>query len=140
MADRTFMNPLDLAKAAPWSSVLFTTYALSLSFFEAVVIDALIRGGGRNLTIISDPDGVRAGLSERGARLVGRDYELLPAERIGGVFHPKLSVFLGDEDAHLLVGSGNLTFGGWGGNFELVDHLHPSFVSCHHSSILRVPE
>ena len=106
------MNPLDLAKSAPWNSVLFTTYSLSLSFFEAVVIDALIRGGARNPTILSDPEGVRAGLSELGARLVGRDYELLPVERIGGVFHPKLSVFLNDSDAHLLVGSGNVTFGG----------------------------
>lgn len=122
------INPLDLAKAAPWKSVLFTTYALSLSFFEAVVIDALIRGGGRNPTILSDPEGVRAGLSELGARLVGRDYELLPVERNGGVFHPKLSVFLNDDDAHILVGSGNLTFGGWGGNFEQVEHLHPSFA------------
>src|SRR5690554_784418 len=122
------MNPLDLAKSAPWNSVLFTTYSLSLSFFEAVVIDALIRGGARNPTILSDPEGVRAGLSELGARLVGRDYELLPVERIGGVFHPKLSAFLGDDDAHLLVGSGNLTFGGWGGNFEQIEHLHPSFA------------
>lgn len=122
------MNPLDLAKSVSWNSVLFTTYSLSLSFFEAVVIDALIRGGARNPTILSDPEGVRAGLSELGARLVGRDYELLPVERIGGVFHPKLSVFLNDSDAHLLVGSGNVTFGGWGGNFELVEHIHPSFA------------
>ncbi|OAN99199.1 hypothetical protein A8B75_19295 [Sphingomonadales bacterium EhC05] len=62
MTDHEMKNPLDLAKAAPWSSVLFTTYALSLSFFESVVIDALIRGSGRNLNIISDPDDVRAGL------------------------------------------------------------------------------
>lgn len=122
------MNPLNLAKAAPWNRVLFTTYALSLSFFEAVVIDALIRGKARNPTILSDPEGVRAGLSERGARLVGREYELLPAERVGGVFHPKISAFVADDDAHLLVGSGNLTFGGWGGNLELVEHLHSSFA------------
>jgi hypothetical protein len=128
MLEGATINPLALAKAAPWRSVLFTTYALSLSFFEAVVIDALIRGRARSPTILADPAGVRAGLSERGARLVGRDYELLPTERIGGVFHPKLSVFLGDDDAHLLVGSGNLTFGGWGGNLELIEHLHPSFA------------
>lgn len=35
------------------------------------------------------------------------------------MFHPKVSV---------LVGSGNLTFGGWGGNLETVEHLHPSFA------------
>jgi len=123
------LNPLDLVKAAPWNSVLFTTYALSLSFFEAVVVDALVRGGAKNPVILSDPEGVRAGLSELGARLVGRDYELLPVQRSGGVFHPKVTAFVSDDDAHLLVGSGNLTFGGWGGNFELIEHLHPSFAS-----------
>lgn len=124
----TRLNPLDLVRAAPWSNVLFTTYALSLSFFEAVVVDALVRGGAKNPLILSDTEGIRAGLSERGARLVGRDYELVPVERTGGVFHPKLTGFLTADDAHLLIGSGNLTFGGWGGNCELIEHLHPSFA------------
>jgi hypothetical protein len=44
-----------------------------------------------------------------------------------GVFHPKITALFGDSDAHLLVGSGNLTFGGWGMNLETVEHLHPSF-------------
>jgi hypothetical protein len=34
-----------------------------------------------------------------------------------------------DDDRHLIVGSGNLTFGGWGGNFEVLEHLHPSFAA-----------
>src|SRR5439155_17286998 len=28
-----------------------------------------------------------------------------------------------------LVGSGKLTFGGWGGNCEVLEHLHPSFAA-----------
>jgi len=39
--------PLDLISAHPWRRAAFTTYALSLSFFEAVLLDALVRGGGR---------------------------------------------------------------------------------------------
>lgn len=123
------MDPLDLVSAAPWRSAAFTTYALSLSFFEAVVLDRLIRGGGQSALILADPEGVRAGLSEEGARRAGRDYEIEPVACVGGVFHPKLSVFAGVDDAHLLVGSGNLTFGGWGGNLELTEHLHPSFAA-----------
>ena len=46
-----------------------------------------------------------------------------------GVFHPMISVLGADHDCHLLVGSGNLTFGGWGGNFEVIEHLHPSFAA-----------
>lgn len=124
------MNPSDLVSAAPWTRVAFTTYALSLSFFEAVILDALLRGGGRNTLILSDPEGVRAGLSEEGARRVGRDYEIEPVACLNrGLFHPKIGVFLQSDDAHLLIGSGNLTFSGWGGNLEQIEHLHPSFAA-----------
>ena len=124
------MNPLDLISAAPWTRVAFTTYALSLSFFEAVLLDALLRGGGRNALILTDPEGVRAALSEEGARRVGRDYEIEPvASTNHGVFHPKIGALFTEDDAHLLVGSGNLTFAGWGGNLELVEHLHPTFAA-----------
>lgn len=124
------VNPLDLISAAPWQRAAFTTYALSLSFFEAVLLDALLRGGGRNALILADPEGIRAGLSEEGARRVGRDYEIEPVACAGhGVFHAKIGTLFADDDAHLLVGSGNLTFAGWGGNLELVEHLHPSFAA-----------
>jgi len=123
------MQPLDLVGAYPWRRVLFTTYALSLSFVEAVLLDRLVRGGGRQALILADPEGIRAALSEQGARRVGRDYDLEPIACTTGVFHPKLSFFIGDDDAHLLVGSGNLTFGGWGMNLEVAEHLHPSFAA-----------
>ncbi len=123
------LSPLDLIQAKNWTSATFTTYALSLSFVEAVLLDALIRGGGRDLLIVSDVDGVRAALSEQGARRTGRDYEVEPIKVARGVFHAKVGVLLDNEDAHLLVGSGNLTFNGWGGNFEVLEHLHPSFAA-----------
>ena len=106
------MQPLDLISAAPWQRAVFTTYALSLSFFEAVVLDRLVRGGGRNALILADPEGIRAALSEQGARRAGRDYELEPVACTTGVFHPKLTLLFGEDDAHMLIGSGNLTFGG----------------------------
>jgi len=57
------------------------------------------------------------------------DYELEPVASTTGVFHPKLTLLFGEGDAHMLVSSGNLTFGGWGMNLETVDHLHPSFAA-----------
>ena len=71
--------PLDLVSAHPWRRVAFTTYALSLSFFEAVILDALVRGGGREALILADVQGIRASLSEQGAHRVGKDYEELRA-------------------------------------------------------------
>lgn len=123
------LAPLDLVSAHPWQRVTFTTYALSLSFFEAVILDALVRGGGSQALILADVRGVRASLSEQGAQRVGKDYEVEPVSVSSGVFHAKVSVFSAADECHLLVGSGNLTFGGWGGNCEILEHLHPSFAS-----------
>jgi hypothetical protein len=58
-----------------------------------------------------------------------RSYELEPLAVAHGVFHPKLTVLAAMDECHLLVGSGNLTFGGWGGNCENLEHLHPSFAA-----------
>jgi hypothetical protein len=122
------IDPHALLSAHPWRRVTFATYALSLSFFEAVVLDALTRGRTREAIILADVDGIGAALGEQGARRAGRDYQLEPIAIDNGVFHPKITV-LADDDCHLLVGSGNLTFGGWGGNLEALEHLHPSFAA-----------
>jgi hypothetical protein len=123
------MSPLDLLSAHPWRRVLFTTYSLSLSFVEAVILDALTRAGVRDTTILADPEGVRSALMEHGARRVGRDYDVEPVAVDAGVFHPKITALTSDDETHLIVGSGNLTFNGWGGNLELFEHLHPSFAA-----------
>jgi hypothetical protein len=109
--------------------VAFTTYALSLSFFEAVVLDLLVRRQSAAPLIVADVDGVRSALSEYGARAWDATTKLEPVSLAGGVFHPKVTVLADAQDAHLVVGSGNLTFGGWAGNLECVEHLHPSFAA-----------
>lgn len=121
------MTPLTLISAHPWREAFFTSYSLSLCFFESVVLDALTRGGSQRIVIAADVAGVGAALGEWGARSVGKTYRVEPVAVHGGIFHPKVTVLLGDE-CHLLVGSGNLTFSGWGGNLEIVEHLHPSFA------------
>ena len=123
------LTPVELVEAYPWQRVAFTTYALSLSFFEAVILDALVRGGGNSQALVlADVEGVRASISERGAHRVGKDYAVEPIAVTNGVFHPKVSVFTSADQCHLLVGSGNLTFGGWGGNLEVLEHLHTGFA------------
>ena len=123
------LTPVDVVEAHPWQRVAFTTYALSLSFFEAVILDALVRGGGNSQALVlADVDGVRASIGEQGAQRVGKDYEVEPVAVTNGVFHPKVSVFISADECHVLVGSGNLTFGGWGGNCEVLEHLHTGFA------------
>jgi hypothetical protein len=122
-------SPLELVGAHPWQRAVFTTYSLSLSFFESAVLDQLVRGGARNALILADVDGVRGALSEQGARRAGKEYDIEPIAVPTGVFHAKVTALVGDGECHLLVGSGNLTFGGWGGNFELFEHVHSGFAA-----------
>lgn len=122
------LSPLDLVSAGKWDKAVFTTYALSLSFFEGVILDALMRGRSKEVLILADVSGVKAALGEQGARRAGRDYQIEPIAVASSCFHPKVSVLTSGGDAHLLVGSGNLTFGGWGNNLEILEHLHPSFA------------
>jgi hypothetical protein len=70
--------PLELIGAHPWQRVVFTTYCLSLSFFEAAVLDQLVRGGARNALVLADVNGVRGALSEQGARRAGKEYDIEP--------------------------------------------------------------
>lgn len=122
-------TPTELVRSATWNRLLFTTYALSLSFFEAVILDQILRSQSGEATVLADVDGIRAALSEYGARVVGREYQLEPVKVSTGYFHPKLMTLLGKNDAHLVIGSGNLTFGGWGVNLECAEHLHFSFAA-----------
>jgi len=122
-------TPTELVRSSTWDRLLFTTYALSLSFFEAVILDQILRSQSGEATVLADVEGVRAALSEYGARVVGREYQLEPIRVNTGCFHPKLMALLGKNDAHLVIGSGNLTFGGWGLNLECAEHLHYSFAA-----------
>ncbi len=108
---------------------MFTTFSLSLAYFEAVILDALTRQSVQQNLILADVVGIRAALSEYGARHAGRSYQIEPVAVDGGCFHPKLMALNSLDDAHLVIGSGNLTVGGWGGNFECSEHLHPSFAA-----------
>ena len=120
------LHPLDLLRAGRWSRALFGTYALSLGFFEAAPLHALRRAGARDIRIVADVSGVAGALGEAGAREVGRSYAVEPILVQGGCFHPKFLLVEGDAGPRLLVGSGNLTFGGWGRNLELAEVLSPS--------------
>ena len=66
----------DIIGSHGWSTAFFTTYSLSLSFFEAVVLHALRQAGVRTTSIAVDLDGYRSTLGERGAADAGRTYDL----------------------------------------------------------------
>lgn len=59
--------------AAPWKHALFTTYALSLSYFESEVLRPLVRIGCDDIWLISDAEGYQASLLERRSMRVGQE-------------------------------------------------------------------
>lgn len=121
------MTPVQIINEGTWEHALFTTYALSLSFFETQLLkEGLAKNGCRDIQIVSDVDGYAMSLSERQSQRVGNEYRLLPTALRNGVFHPKISYLAGKDDDLLLVGSGNLTFGGYGRNVECLEVLRKS--------------
>ena len=112
----------------PCLGALFTSYSFDPAFFEDHVLRAVLR-------LTSDPveqaeryhHEARRALQETpvvaivdaGERRPGRrlPFDLLEVSDL--VFHPKAVVLLYRERARLLIGSGNLTFSGYGGNTEL---------------------
>ena len=112
----------------PCLGALFASYSFDPAFFEEHVLRAVLR-------LVSDPveqaeryhHEARRALQEApvvaivdaGERQPGRrlPYDLLEVSDV--VFHPKTVLLLYREYARLQIGSGNLTFSGYGGNAEL---------------------
>jgi len=118
------LSPLDLISAGRWQRALFTSYVLSVTYFETYVLPRLRRTGCQKVCVLVDAKGYRTSLMELRARHVGQEYSLVPVEvRSPGIFHPKISYLWGDEGDLLMVGSGNLTFGGYGQNVEVLEAL-----------------
>ncbi|PRY19236.1 hypothetical protein CLV78_1268 [Aliiruegeria haliotis] len=108
-----------------WKHALFTTYALSLSYFESEVLRPLIGQGCDDIWLVSDAQGYRSSLLERRSMRVGQEYRIVPVGLPHGVFHPKCIYLCSDDEHLLLVGSGNVTFGGHGRNTEVFEALVP---------------
>lgn len=107
---------------ARWSRAIFSTYSISLSFFEAFLLPMLEDVGCGDISILVDEAFYLRSLSERQAVLLGKSYRLYPVSLRGtGIFHPKLTYLCGPEFDLLAVGSGNLTYAGHGANLECVD-------------------
>lgn len=117
------LNILDaLSEHQDFHSSIFLTYGADLTFFEDAILPILWDKGCRHNLIFMDGEryidtvnDLRGSISK-----IGHRYLVVPI-RLGRFqsFHPKLVLFLGIERARLLVGSGNLTFTGYGHNHEV---------------------
>ena len=108
----------------------FTTFNIDLGFVEKYIIPPLLGDGipDNNFSL----EDLNIGLMDKKAPEIKFFYdanmlatldkktivETYPILIKGGVFHPKVIYLQGSKAAYLLVGSGNLTFSGWGRNIE----------------------
>lgn len=124
----------------------FTSYGFDPVFFEGNVLRAVLR-------LASDPieqpdryhaEATRAlqaapvvAIVDGGERQAGRrlPYDLLEVN--DRVFHPKSALLLYKQNARLMVGSGNLTFPGYGSNTELFLVLDLAYDDPAHVALLR---
>jgi len=116
-------SQLAVIQAGQWQEAVFTTYALSLTFFESCLLPALRKARCEKATIFTDIDGYRSSLMERRSASAGREYAVVPVQVGTGIFHPKCTYLFGEAFDALLVGSGNVTFGGHGKNVEVLEIL-----------------
>jgi hypothetical protein len=106
-----------LAEDWPLRELLVLCFNANLGFFERAGL-AKARSRGARVTVVADADMVHA--DPEAVRFAGRAYLDGRAVSLnGGAFHPKLIVALGEEQAVVLVGSGNASPGGWIENAEL---------------------
>lgn len=115
-------NLVQLIRATKPRTALFTTYTLSLSFFEAVLLPVLRQVGCSDIAILVDANEAVTSLAEAHVNYAGRRYWVAPVVAPGGgVFHPKLTYLAGGETDVLTVGSGNLTLPGQSAQLETLD-------------------
>ena len=80
-------SAIDIISAGKWERALFTTYALSLTFFETHILkDALLKTGCQAIWVVADLDGYQRSLTERQSARVGQEYHLVPVALPHGVF------------------------------------------------------
>ncbi len=104
------------------TNAVILSHNIDFVFVQSVVIPALRKCGSPKLTIFADADSAAQTYQYQAPVLsnLGLRYRVVPvAMKTGFRFHPKAVLLSGPTAATLLIGSGNLTFGGWRENGEI---------------------
>jgi len=114
------MNPRLFFRDRAYHKALLLTYSFDPIFFEQVVLPDLWAGQSSDIFVLGDRTQIETSTQAAAGQLwhLGRHYLLAGASH-PGAFHPKVFLRLGPKDGLVMVGSGNVTSSGWGGNQEL---------------------
>lgn len=114
------MNPRLFCREQSFHKTLLLTYSFDPIFFEHVVLPDLWAGRSSDILVLADRTQIDLSMESAAGQLwhLGRNY-LLASANHPGAFHPKVFFRLGPKDGLVMLGSGNVTSSGWGGNQEL---------------------
>lgn len=111
-----------ISSAKDVTNAVILTHNIDFVFVQTVVLSAFRRCGHPTITIFADSRCAAESFAHQKTVLtnLGVRYRVVPVEMDPGFrFHPKAVLLSGEQAATLLVGSGNLTFGGWRENGEI---------------------
>ena len=115
-----------ISSARDVTNAVVLTHNIDFVFVQTVVLSAFRRCGHPTITVFADSGCAAESFALQKAVLtdLGVRYRVVPvAIGTGFRFHPKAVLLSGEEAGTLLVGSGNLTFGGWRENGEIWTHF-----------------
>lgn len=100
-------------------SAILTSYSFSFHHFEYQVLKSLKQKWVSNVGLLVDSKMLdkSVGLDSAGLRQLSQSYSINGIYS-PGAFHPKINFIIGDEQALMVFGSGNITPGGHGKNHE----------------------
>ncbi|MFB6217440.1 MAG: hypothetical protein ABEJ72_10845, partial [Candidatus Aenigmatarchaeota archaeon] len=105
--------------------IVLTTFSFNPAFFDTYLLDKIQRQNPyAEIFVLVDSTTFHSQYDEFTSH-TGTSYHILPVEIQNGFFHPKVSLFLSEEDrkADLYVSSANLTLQGFTNNIESVVKL-----------------
>ncbi len=126
-----------ISSAKDVSNAIILTHNIDFVFVQTIALAAFRRCGHPTITIFADAACAAESFAQQQPALAGLGvrYRVVPVAMGPGFrFHPKAVFLSGEEAATLLVGSGNLTFGGWRENAEIwlrFDSTHDSAAPFH---------
>lgn len=118
-------NLASILGSGRYHSIITTTYTIDPVFLKKIYVPLLQANRVRNIVILADKNELNKQLQvESNVQLLSdTSFLLLPAST-SSLFHPKVTMLIGEKQGLLLVGSGNLTHSGMGGNKELWGAYH----------------
>jgi hypothetical protein len=111
-----------IARSTEVTNAIVVTHNIDFAFLQTVVLAAFRTCGHPTITVFADAQCAAESYALQAPLLdgLGTRYRVVPISMTtGGRFHPKAVLLSGPKAGTLLVGSGNLTFGGWRENAEI---------------------